>query len=76
MTYEEIVNKLRGQFVAEAVSTSEFRDNRRIRSAGKLSASWNVSKRLWFDMLVEMSAADYMYYPECKRIDTASGISC
>ncbi len=33
MTHEEVVNKLRERFGADRITTSEFRDNRRVHVA-------------------------------------------
>jgi NADH-quinone oxidoreductase subunit C len=60
--------QLRERFGPGAFTTSEFRDNRRIHvTPGRLLEMMGFLKRdLGFDMLVELSAADYLHYPEAK----------
>jgi NADH-quinone oxidoreductase subunit C len=68
MTHDVIVNRLRENFGADAVSTSEFRDNRRvIVPPDRLFAVLEFLKdALGFDMLAEMTAVDYLHYPEAR----------
>ncbi len=65
MTYDEAVSRLKERFGAEALKTTEFRDNRRVHvGADKLYAVMEYLKQsCGFDMLVELSAADYLHYP-------------
>jgi NADH-quinone oxidoreductase subunit C len=65
MTYEQAVNRLKDRFGADAFQTSTFRDNRRIHlGADKLYAVLQCLKEVCgFDMLAELSAADYLHYP-------------
>jgi NADH-quinone oxidoreductase subunit C len=65
MTHEESVNRLKERFGADAITTSEFRDNRRVHvGADEVYAVLECLKRdCGFDMLVELSAADYLHYP-------------
>ena len=65
MTYEEAVGRLKERFGVEAIKTTEFRDNRRVHvDADKLYAVMECLKQeCGFDMLVELSAADYLHYP-------------
>lgn len=65
MPFDTIVAALRATFSADAVKTSEFRDNRRVVvEPGRL---FDVLKCLkeehGFDMLFELTAADYLKYP-------------
>jgi NADH-quinone oxidoreductase subunit C len=79
-----VLNLLRTRFGADAIQASEFRDNRRVTvPAGKLYAVLETLKRdAGFDMLVELSAADYLHYPEAKDrygvwyvlLNTATGL--
>jgi NADH-quinone oxidoreductase subunit C len=68
MTYQQAVAKLRERLGADAVTVSEFRDNRRVHvSAESLYAALECLKdSCGFDMLVELSAADYLHYPDAK----------
>lgn len=68
MTYDEIVAKLRGRFGEGGFTTSSFRDNRRVhvepaRVYGFLEY---LKQDCGCDMLVELSAADYLQYPDAK----------
>ena len=68
MPSTDTLTKLRDKFGADAFTTSEFRDNRRVHIApGKLLALLEFLKQgLGFDMLAELSAADYSQYPDAK----------
>jgi NADH-quinone oxidoreductase subunit C len=68
MTYEDAVAKLRERFGADAVSTSEFRDNRRVHVAPEhlYEVVEFLKQTCGFDMLVEVGAADYLHYPDAK----------
>jgi NADH-quinone oxidoreductase subunit C len=65
MPYEDV---LRERFGAEAFTTSQFRDNRRVIVApDRLFAVLECLKRdCGFDLLVDITAADYLYYPDAK----------
>jgi NADH-quinone oxidoreductase subunit C len=65
MTYEEAVSRLKERFGADAIKTTEFRDNRRIHVGTEtVYAVLECLKRdCGFDMLAELSAADYLHYP-------------
>ncbi len=62
MSYETV---LRERFGEGSFTTSQFRDNRRVHVApDKLHAFLEVLKnQCGFDMLAEMTAADYLNYP-------------
>src|ERR1700689_3222422 len=68
MTHEDILNKLRERFGADSFTTSEFRDNRRVHIVPErlFDVIRFLKETLGFDMLVELSAADYLYYPNAK----------
>jgi NADH-quinone oxidoreductase subunit C len=68
VTHEETLAKLRERFGADAFTTSEFRDNRRIHvTPQRLTEVMSYLKEdLGFDMLVDVSAADYLHYPEAR----------
>jgi NADH-quinone oxidoreductase subunit C len=65
MTYEDAVNRLKERFGADDIRTSTFRDNRRVHvGADTVYAVLQCLKQdCSFDMLVELSAADYLHYP-------------
>lgn len=65
MAYETVLGE---RFGTEAFSTSEFRDNRRIIVAPeRVFAVLECLKRdCGFDMLAELTAVDYLYYPDAK----------
>src|ERR1700694_1457090 len=65
MAYEAI---LKERFGNESFTTSEFRDNRRIIVAPqRLYAILECLKEACgFDMLAELTAVDYLYYPNAK----------
>lgn len=68
MTYENILAVLRDRLGADSFTTSEFRDNRRvIVPPGRLFAVLECLKQqCGFDMLIDITAADYLYYPDAK----------
>ncbi len=65
MTHDEILAKLGSKFGANAFTTSEFRDNKRVHvPAERLFAFLACLKQdCGFDMLADLSAADYLRYP-------------
>jgi NADH-quinone oxidoreductase subunit C len=68
MTYDEVLAKLRERLGADAVTASQFRDNRRVHvGADRLyEALQFLKQQCGFDMLVELGAADYLHYPDAK----------
>jgi NADH-quinone oxidoreductase subunit C len=68
MTHEEILNRLRDQFGADGFTSTEFRDNKRVVvAAAKLFAVMRFFKeQCGFDMLAELTAVDYLRYPEAR----------
>jgi NADH-quinone oxidoreductase subunit C len=68
VTHEEILTRLRERFGAEGFTPSEFRDNRRVivpaEHVHDLLAFLKAG--CGFDMLAELSAADYLHYPDAK----------
>ena len=68
MKYEDAVSKLREKFGADAITTSEFRDNRRVHVGAErvYDALEFLKQTCGFDMLVELSAADYLHYADAK----------
>src|SRR5260370_12772149 len=68
MKSEDAVAKLREKFEADAITTSEFRDNRRVNVAAEqvFDVAEFLKLTCGFDMLVELGAADYLRYPDAK----------
>jgi len=68
MTHEEITAKLRERLGADAFTTSEFRDNRRLHvGPERLYAVLEYLKGdCGFDLLAELGGADYLHYPGAK----------
>lgn len=65
MSHDDILARLRDRLGADAFTTSEFRDNRRvIVPAERLFAALEVLKNeCGFDMLAEIAGVDYLRYP-------------
>jgi NADH-quinone oxidoreductase subunit C len=65
MPFDTIVAALKTKFPDAALTTSEFRDNRRVHVpvAHVLDVLRVLKDEHGFDMLVELSAADYLKYP-------------
>src|SRR5581483_8393717 len=68
MSYDAVLAALRERFGPDAFTPSEFRDNRRVVVApANLYALLEYLKNdCGFNMLVELTAADYLYYPDAK----------
>jgi NADH-quinone oxidoreductase subunit C len=68
MTHEDIVARLRDKFGANAFTISLFRDNYRIHIAPQslLGILGFLKNSCGFDMLFELTAADYLRYPGAK----------
>ena len=65
--FEQVVTRLKGKLGDGSLTTSEFRDNFRVLvEAGRLEAVLTFLKADGFDMLAELSAADYLRYPNAK----------
>jgi len=67
-TFQSTVTRLREKFGADGITTSEFRDNFRVLvGADRVFAVLEYLKgTAGFDMLVELSAADYLQYPDAR----------
>jgi NADH-quinone oxidoreductase subunit C len=65
MPFEAACNLLKQRFGADSITTSEFRDNRRIHvmSGRILEMLQCLKEQAGFDQLVELGAADYLNYP-------------
>ena len=68
MTHDDILAKLRERFGPDSFTTSEFRDNKRVVvPAERVYAVLEYLKtECGFDMLAELSAADYLHYPDAR----------
>jgi NADH-quinone oxidoreductase subunit C len=68
VTHDEVLNTLRGRLGADALTTSAFRDNRRVHvGPGRLFPLLKcLREECGFDLLAELSAADYLHYPDAK----------
>ncbi len=68
MHYDEVLTRLRQQFGPDSFTTSEFRTNRRVHLAPeRLYLVMEFLKQACgFDMLAELSAADYLQYPDAR----------
>jgi NADH-quinone oxidoreductase subunit C len=84
MNHDAVFVKLRERFGPEAFTTSVFRDNQRLLvEPGRLFAILKCLKHdCGFDMLFEVTAADYLRYPDAKNrygvvhglLNTATGL--
>jgi len=84
MTHDDVLNRLRQKFGADGFTTSEFRDNRRVVVAtDRLYPVLEFLKEeCGFDMLAELTAVDYLRYPEARDrfgviyllLDTVTGL--
>src|ERR1700676_1851087 len=63
MPFDVIVNALKAKFAD--LTTSEFRDNRRViaKPANLFDVLKSLKEEHGFDMLAEMTAVDYLKYP-------------
>src|SRR5262249_53166237 len=68
MAHEQTLQLLREKLGSETFTTSEFRDNLRVNVAPEkvLAALECLKETAAFDMLVDVTAADYLYYPNAK----------
>ncbi len=68
MTRDDILRRLTERFGSDAFTTSQFRDNHRVTVSG--ARLFEVLKCLkeecGFDMLIDITAADYVHYPDAK----------
>lgn len=67
-SHDDIVKRLRDRVGADRITTSEFRDNRRIHVAAEqvYAVLEHLCKEAGFDMLADLSAADYLQYPDAR----------
>ena len=68
MAFDDITTRLREQFGSESFTTSEFRGNRRLHVQADRchSVLAYLKDVLGFDMLFELTAADYLKYPDAR----------
>lgn len=65
MPFDDLCNKLREKFGSDSFTTSAFRDNQRIHLKPERLYAFGeyLKKEAGFDMLAELTAADYLKYP-------------
>jgi len=68
MSHDATIAKLRERLGPEGFSTSEFRDNFRVIAApDRVYAALECLKQdCGFDMLIDLTAVDYLHYPDAK----------
>lgn len=67
MSHDSILGKLRQVIGTDGFTTTEFRDNFRIVvTAERLHAALKCLKENGFDLLVDVTAVDYLNYPDAK----------
>jgi NADH-quinone oxidoreductase subunit C len=68
MSHDEILAALRHALGDDGFATSEFRDNRRVIVApAKVFAALGCLKQACgFDMLIDLTAVDYLHYPDAR----------
>jgi len=67
MISEAVRNKLSDCFGPDGYTTSEFRDNLRVVvPSDRLYQVLEALKKCGFDMLVDVTAVDYLHYPDAK----------
>jgi len=67
MTHDDVLKLLRDRFGADTIAPSQFRDNQRVTvPAERVHAVLEVLKRAGFDYLSDLSAADYLHYPNAR----------
>ncbi|NBO91400.1 MAG: NADH-quinone oxidoreductase subunit C [Planctomycetia bacterium] len=65
--FDATASLLRGKLGSDVFTTSTFRDNcRLIASSDKVYVILEACKLHGFDMLADMSGADYLHYPDAK----------
>src|SRR5437016_5890422 len=69
MTHEAIEQRLRERFGADGFTTSQFRDNRRVVVTPErvFDLLQFLKEECGFDMLVDLTAVDYLNYPDAKE---------
>jgi NADH-quinone oxidoreductase subunit C len=68
MSHDAALNLLHAKLGAAACTTAEFRDNFRVTvpAAGLFAALQCLKEQGGFDMLVDVTAVDYLHYPQAK----------
>jgi NADH-quinone oxidoreductase subunit C len=68
MNHDEILNRMRQKLGADAFTTSEFRDNKRVivAPARLFEIMQFLKEQCGFDMLAELTAVDYLRYPAAR----------
>src|SRR5262245_16989676 len=62
----DVVEKVRERFAADGLTVSQFRDNRRllVPAARAFDLLKTLKSEYGFDMLVDLTAVDYLHYPD------------
>jgi NADH-quinone oxidoreductase subunit C len=68
MTFDEVLQRLRSRLGEQNLTTTQFRDNRRvIVPPDKVFEALSILKEACgFDMLIDVTAADYLHYPDAR----------
>jgi NADH-quinone oxidoreductase subunit C len=68
MSHDAALSLLRDKLGSDAVATSEFRDNFRVivPSTKLFTALQCLKEQAGFDMLVDVTAVDYLHYPQAR----------
>jgi NADH-quinone oxidoreductase subunit C len=68
MNYDAVLTHLKARLGPDSFVASEFRDNRRVSVAPNqlFPVLASLKEECGFDMLAELTAADYLYYPNAK----------
>ena len=68
MPFEALQTSLRERFGSDSFTTSEFRDNRRllVPPARLYAVLECLKQQCGFDMLIDVTAVDYLVYPDAK----------
>jgi NADH-quinone oxidoreductase subunit C len=65
-TMSDLIEQLRQRFGADGLTVSQFRDNTRllVPAARAFELLKTLKESYGFDMLVDVTAVDYLYYPD------------
>ena len=68
MSHDAVLTNLKERFGPESFTTSEFRDNLRVLvpPVGVYAILEHLKEDCGFDMLIDLTAVDYLYYPNAK----------
>src|SRR5258707_9372207 len=68
MTHDDVLSLVRNRLGADSITTSEFRDNRRLIVPAERAHTLLecLKNECGFDMLVDLTAVDYLRYPDAR----------